>query len=316
LHPQGTLWQSLAWKRYHEACGREVRVYAAESDERRAMSGELSASALVIIDRTAGGFSTWEIPRGPLWTSEEGMQALLQRIAHDAKSERCISLYLSPSIVLTAHSSQLTASHRHVQPTATRIIDLTVPEEQILAQMHSKGRYNINLARKHGVAVVQGSANDIPGFYGLLQETGKRDGFTIASESHYTRFLSSLEGSFLLMAKHEDRPIAGLLGVIWNGIGIYYYGASSFADRALMAPYLLQWEAMRQCRMHGCGAYDLLGIEDESRINNQESRGSWAGITEFKRKFGGTVVTYPQEQVQVLRPWMNRALWMKRKVLG
>ena len=28
-HPQGTLWQSLEWKQYQEALGRETRLYVA-----------------------------------------------------------------------------------------------------------------------------------------------------------------------------------------------------------------------------------------------------------------------------------------------
>jgi lipid II:glycine glycyltransferase (peptidoglycan interpeptide bridge formation enzyme) len=181
--------------------------------------------------------------------------------------------------------------------------------------MHPKGRYNIGVAKRSGVTIHTGTAADVPAFAQLLKETSKRDGFTISSESHYTRFLSSLEGSFLLMAKYADKPIGGLLGVTWNGTGIYYYGASSFVDRALMAPYLLQWEAMRLCRAAGCTRYDLLGIERVT-ANGEHAAGPWAGITEFKRKFGGTVVTYPPEQMTVLRPWTYQALQMKRALLG
>jgi len=59
-HPQGSLWQSLEWKRFQEALGREMRVYAAMEGQ------EIQASALVVIDRTAFGLTTWDVPRGPL----------------------------------------------------------------------------------------------------------------------------------------------------------------------------------------------------------------------------------------------------------
>jgi lipid II:glycine glycyltransferase (peptidoglycan interpeptide bridge formation enzyme) len=282
---------------------------------------------LVIIDRTKGGLSTWEIPRGPLWTDNDAMQKLLERIVDDAKKERCIALYLSPPISLTAHSSQLTASQRHIHCEATRIIDLTKSEDEILAQMHSKGRYNINVAKRHSITVEEGSVRDMGVFYELLQSTAGRDGFTISPESHYTRFLDSLEGSFILMAKHAHTPIAALIGVVWGNTGIYYYGASSHEDRQLMAPYLLQWEAMKLCKTKGCAEYDLLGIDPERpatsdpasprlRGANQQPASPWAGITEFKRKFGGTVTTYPPEQMIVLRPWTTMALRMKRALFG
>jgi lipid II:glycine glycyltransferase (peptidoglycan interpeptide bridge formation enzyme) len=101
------------------------------------------------------------------------------------------------------------------------------------------------------------------------------------------------------------------MGVTWNGTGIYYYGASSYEHRNLMAPYLLQWEAMRLCKKSGCDHYDLLGISAPDSVDDP-----WAGISDFKRKFGGTVITYPPEQTLVLRPMVKRALGLKRKLLG
>jgi len=333
-HPQGTLWQSLVRKRYAEECGKEVRVYVA-SDERQAISDKPQASALVVIDRTTGGFSTWEIARGPLWesgkrqaVSGKPVDVLLERIVEDAKREHCLALYLSLPNELRITNYELRDSNRRVHAKATRIIDLTLSESEILAQMHPKGRYNISIAERHGVTVSEGSVQDIDAFYDLLKDTGSRDGFKIHQKSHYTRFLDCIEGSFLLMAKHsgkpfdaaQGKPIAGLIGVVWGLTGIYYYGASSHDDRALMAPYLLQWEAMRKCKTLGCTKYDLLGIEPEekSQVPSPKSQvlHHWAGISEFKRKFGGTVITYPPEQMIVLRPWIYKALQVKRKLLG
>ncbi len=326
-HPHGSLWQSIVRKRYAEACGKKVRIYV-KSDERSAVSGQPLASALVIIDRTTGGYSTWEIPRGPLWLGDRAAESLLQHIIDDATKDHCMALYLSPPLELVAGRWSLVASKRPVHATATRIIDLTKSEGEILAQMHPKGRYNINVAKRHGVEIVQGSLSDLDAFYPMLQETARRDGFTVSQKSHYTRFLSNLVGSFILMAKHDKKPIAGLIGVMWQGTGIYYYGASFHEQRHLMAPYLLQWEAMRKCQAAGCTRYDLLGIEPENegsgillrqgfggQVRDQGS-GKWKGISEFKRKFGGAVVTYPPEQMVVLRPIVKKVLEWKRALLG
>ena len=116
----------------------------------------------------------------------------------------------------------------------------------------------------------------------------------------------------MLMATHENKPIAGLIGVKWQGTAMYYYGASSYEHRHLMAPYLLQWEAIRRAKANGCKAYDLLGISPDSAPLDDP----WAGISDFKRKFGGTVVTYPPEQMLVLKPVVKLALEWKRKIMG
>ncbi|MDD5103711.1 MAG: peptidoglycan bridge formation glycyltransferase FemA/FemB family protein [Candidatus Peribacteraceae bacterium] len=329
-HPQGNLWQSLEWQKYQETLGRETRIYAL-------MEGtHILASALVVIDRTALGFSTWDIPRGPIWDlglRTEDLGHFMETISSDAKMGRCLSLYFSPLHLFPSPKSPvLSPSPRHEQPSATRIIDLTRPEADILKQMKPKGRYNITVADKHGVHVEQ--SEDISAFMGLLKKTGQRDNFTIHSARHYVTFLKELPGSFLFLAwasqtptpvpspnggggsrrggVGDEIPIAGLLGVIWGSKAFYYYGASSYEHRALMAPYALQWAAMRHTKAAGCTTYDLLGIAPPDAPSNHP----WQGVSAFKEKFGGTVAPYPPEQEIVLRPMASRLLQLKRKLFG
>jgi lipid II:glycine glycyltransferase (peptidoglycan interpeptide bridge formation enzyme) len=190
------------------------------------------------------------------------------------------------------------------------MLDLTLSDEQLLAQMHPKGRYNINVARKNGVIVEQ--STDIDAYYALAKKTGSRDGFTIPQKKHLDDFITALPGSFLLLAKYNGKSIAGLIGVTWNHTGIYYYGASDYEHRAVMAPYLLQWESMQFCKKAGCTRYDLLGIAPVGSNPDHE----WAGISSFKEKFGGTVISYPPEQEITLKPMMKMLLSLKRKLIG
>ena len=44
--------------------------------------------------------------------------------------------------------------------------------------------------------------------------------------------------------------------------------------------------------------YDFLGIAPQGSIRHR-----WAGVTEFKLKFGGRIMNYPQAREMVLRPW-------------
>jgi len=308
-HAHGTLWQSLEWKHLQEALSRKVRIFAAIEGE------SIHASALVVIDRTAFGLSTWDIPRGPLWEdslSNNLKRDLLEAIIVEAKKDKCLSLSLSPVQELEAPSIQFASSGRHIQPEATLLIDLKLPEEALLAQMHHKGRYNIRLAEKHGVSVRR--SEDIDAFYALLRQTSQRDRFQNLPKKHYESFLRGLQGGFLLLAfsPTSKKPISGLMGVMWGKTGIYYYGASDYEHRALMAPYLLQWEAMRLCREQGCASYDLLGLAPP----DADASHPWKGISSFKEKFGGMLVTYPPEQQIVLRPLMKKLLETKRQILG
>ncbi len=308
-HPHGSLWQSLERKNYLEACGKKVVIYTVPDQEK------IIASALVVIDRTFGGLSTWDIPRGPLGPQIDNSKLIIEKmmetILGDAQNDRSMSLFFSPQskIILNSQFSILN-SPRLIHAEASRILDLTQTEDQILSQMEPKGRYNIKVAQKHGITVEQ--SNDVDAFYELLKGTGGRDGFVINSKAHYSRFLSELEGSFLLIAMHDKKPIAGLIGVTWNGAGYYYYGASDYAHRNLMAPYLVQWEGMKLCKGKGCTTYDLLGIAPTGAADDHP----WAGITGFKARFGGTVIEYPPEQEIVLRPVVRGLLQWKRRVIG
>jgi lipid II:glycine glycyltransferase (peptidoglycan interpeptide bridge formation enzyme) len=297
-HPHGSLWQSLAWKHLQEALGRTVRVYAAMNGER------IEASALVVIDRTSFGLSTWDIPRGPLGRQED----LMKKILDDARAEKALCIYSSSLNPLFPNPNP---SRRHIYPEASRVIDLTKTEEEILEQMKPKGRYNIRLAEKHGVIVRR--SDDVDAYAAISHETGKRDGFIPQRADTYRKFLENVPGSFLFLAYEGGNtpaaPIAGLLGLLWGTTAIYYYGASGSQKRELMAPYLLQWEAMKLCKAQGAKTYDLFGIAPENEPNHP-----WAGVSDFKAKFGGAVETYPPEQVIVLRPFMKGLLDLKRKI--
>lgn len=310
-HPHGNLWQSLERKTYLEALGREVRLYAVIE------SGTILASAEVVIDKTTFGFSTWDIPRGPLTASGEEARAtsLIEHVERDARNNRCMSLFLSPTLPLETRNSKLLPSSRHIHAQATRVVDLTLSEENLLKQMKPKGRYNIKVAERHGIRIEE--SRDVDGFARLVMETAKRDGFTALPASKYRAFLEHLPGSFLLLAYASDKSVAGLMGVIWSKTGIYYYGASDYAHRPLMAPFLLQWEAMKYCKAKECTTYDLLGIAPPEaasvELQARSSAHPWQGITAFKEKFGGDIVTYPQEQEIRLKPIASAMLQLKRK---
>lgn len=309
-HSQGSFWQSPQRMKLLQSSGLKVSIECV-TDE----AGTILASALIQKDQGKLG-AVWEIARGPLWNDAGAAEELIQSIIKQAKEANVIAIYCSPLAPLPCGGWK--PSGRHIHPEATRVIDLTKSEEELLAAMHQKGRYNIKVAEKAGVVVRQGSIEDIDSFYSLLTETKNRDGFTISQKSHYSGFIESLSESFFLIAEHEKKPIAGLIGVVWNGVGVYYYGSSSYADRALMAPYLLQWEAMKYCKAHNCHTYDLLGVDPPLPTigTPRQLKLTWHGISDFKRKFGGSVLTYPQEQVLVLRPIQKMLVDLKRKLLG
>ena len=184
------------------------------------------------------------------------------------------------------------SSTYNIQPPRTLVVDLRGSEDEILGRMKQKCRYNIRLAEKKGVAVR--AWNDIDGFHEMIKVTSGRDGFGVHSADYYRRAYELFHPTGeceLLAAEYESKPLAALMIFRQGERAWYLYGASNDLERNRMPTYLLQWEAMRWAKAHGCEEYDLWGVPDEDAKvleANFETRqdGLW-GVYRFKRGFGG-----------------------------
>lgn len=175
-----------------------------------------------------------------------------------------------------------------MQPTDTVLLDLRQPCDSILANMKAKTRYNIRLAGRRGVTVRQTSLPDISRWYRLYRETARRKGI-VCEEQSYFRNLFSLAGEFspellLLEAYYQHTLIAGIVVAIHRQRAYYLYGASSYQQRNMMAPHLLQWEAIRLAQKAGCVTYDMFGIPGRNSPTHP-----MYGLYRFKTGFGGNI---------------------------
>jgi lipid II:glycine glycyltransferase (peptidoglycan interpeptide bridge formation enzyme) len=82
--------------------------------------------------------------------------------------------------------------------------------------------------------------------------------------------------------------IAANLMVFYGDTATYLHGASNYAFRALMAPNLLQWNLIQEAKKRGFKYYDFHGIAP-----NENPKHPWAGVTRFKKGFGGEIANYP-----------------------
>ena len=173
-----------------------------------------------------------------------------------------------------------------VQPPDTVIIDLNKTCDELLMQMKSKWRYNISLAEKKGVHVKLNGIEEIETFYNLLKETALRDGIAVHGLSYYkTLFEINGDNICLYTASHNGDFLAAIVVLFWGKEAIYLYGASSNNKRNMMAPYALQWKAMRDAKDKGCSSYDLFGIPPDENPNHP-----MAGLYRFKTGFGGNII--------------------------
>ncbi len=205
-----------------------------------------------------------------------------------------------------------------IQPPRTVVIDLTGSEDDLLARMKQKTRYNLRLAEKKGVQVRP--LADVTVFAEMMQVTAERDGFGIHSPAYYRRAYELFHPDGLcelFMAEFEGQPLAGLMVFASGDRAWYLYGASTNAHRHLMPTYLLQWEAMRWARSRGCQTYDLYGVPDypedilEAEFSNRHD-GLW-GVYRFKRGFGGQVRRSADAWDKVYNPLLYKIAMILRR---
>lgn len=183
-----------------------------------------------------------------------------------------------------------------VQVPDTVILDLCQSEDEILAGMKPKWRYNIRLAEKKGVSVSWSGEDQLPIFMQLYRETAQRDGIAIHSSGYYQK-LFEIAAQFnnifrenradvrLWIASHEGEVLAGIITLFYRGHAIYLYGASSNVKRNLMPAHALQWAAICAAKKAGCYDYDFFGIPPQDDPNHP-----MAGLYKFKTGFGGRIV--------------------------
>ena len=175
-----------------------------------------------------------------------------------------------------------------ILPPDTMIVDLGGSDADLLGRMRPKTRYNIGLAQRRGVAVRGGDAADMPIWERLYAETARRNGIRPHGVEHFAALLSSVSEEddtsvrLLIAEDREGESLAALFLAISGGRATYLYGASSSFRRELMAPYALQWAAMRAAREAGCRSYDLFGCAP-----GPEREHPLYGLYRFKVGFGG-----------------------------
>jgi lipid II:glycine glycyltransferase (peptidoglycan interpeptide bridge formation enzyme) len=180
-------------------------------------------------------------------------------------------------------------SDDYMEPRNTLCIDLRLPEEAILAQMKPKGRYNIRVAQRHGVAIVEdNSEKGLADFLRVYRRMAGRQKIGAKPPGYFramVALLSSGRKISIFFAEYQGRRLATALVVYFGRTATYFFGGSLALHRDVMAPYLLHFEIMRSAKAKGYDWYDLWGIAPEGKPDDP-----WQDISVFKRKFGGVEI--------------------------
>jgi len=198
--------QSYEWGEFRQNSG--IKVIRRGFFEKRKL---VKAFTLTIHKIPKTLFNIGYLPKGNLPDQE-----LLEELQKIGKQENCIFIQLEPNIIQNSkfkiqnliHPSPLVipASKLVIPAKAgiqtpriklvpaahplftkyTFVLDLTKSEDELLKAMHPKARYNIKVARKHGVEIIENNSEDsFEEYWRLMEETTKRQGFYAHTKKYH-----------------------------------------------------------------------------------------------------------------------------------
>lgn len=296
-------WNSLAqhplqaweWGEFREKTGVRVVRYGI-------FDGETLTEALqVTIHRIP--YTPWTVgyyPKGGILTPDQ--TRVLTQIA---AKYNCIFIKCEPKVEKSA-SSDLPSQYREGRTLFTPhnfVLDVTRHEQELLAAMKQKTRYNIRVAEKKGVTVsLDDSPDAFERYLALTAETTERQGFYAHGTSYHramwetlhtpTRTLSRQNSSrltgHLLTATYEGKIITTWVLFRFGDTLYYPYGASTREHREVMANNLVMWKAIQIAKEWGLHYLDMWGA-----LGPEPDRSDpWYGFHTFKAGYGARHVEY------------------------
>jgi lipid II:glycine glycyltransferase (peptidoglycan interpeptide bridge formation enzyme) len=275
--PSGEFLQSNEWLMFQESVGRKTFNLAGKN-----------FSANIIEHRLPIAGKYLYIPKGPIFSCNmQHITCSIDELIKLAKENKAgwIRIELETEEILEIVRKnidyKIVKAPHDVQPKEIFVIDISKSEDELLAEMKPKTRYNVKLAEKRGVIVSSGqrtvTSKNVDEFLRLTQVMAKRQGIVAHPAEYYRKMIENISGDILKLyvAEYEGRVIAANLVVFFGEACVYLHGASDDDYRNVMAPYLLQWQQIQDAKEAGCVRYDFGGV---SAIN-------WQGITKFKLGF-------------------------------
>lgn len=285
--------QTWEWGEFRRAQGQEVERWGMFNE-----AGDLEHTLQVtfhsipIFGGTAGYF-----PKGDAPTAD-----MLGALRELGKRNSAVFIKIEPNTLTPSDASEPFSAEldlldqsgakpgRALFTPYTFVLDLTAPEDQLLANLKSKTRYNVKLAERKGVQIVEDTSEQgLEDYLTLLRETTERQGFYAHDEKYFRTQWESLKSSGMvriLKAMYEGKAVTAWVLFFHNNVAYYPYGASSRENRDVMASNLLMWEAIKLAKNLGCTRFDMWGAIGP----DPDPKHKWYGFHKFKEGYGASLM--------------------------
>lgn len=302
LHPL----QSWEWGQFRQKTGIQVIRLGLYENDKLIETAQLTIHPIPFTQSTVGYLPKGSIP------SEQMLTALY----NTGIQNRCIFIKLEPNIITNANIKMKKAkfdirlSPHSLFTKYTFQLDLTKSEDELLKNMHHKTRYNIKVAQKNGVVVVEDNSDAAFSKYlELTKQTTRRQKFFAHTLEYHRLMWETLKPcgmAHLLTAtyKYDNKPLTLVTWILFlfNNVLYYPYGASSDKFRNTMASNLMMWEAIRFGKRNGAKTFDLWGCLGP----NPNPKDPWYGFHRFKMGYNPELVEFGGSFDLVINPRFYR----------
>lgn len=298
--------QTWAWGNFRKKMGVDIVRLGVVQNGKLTDAWQISFHRIPHTPWTIGYF-----PKGPMPTDQ-----MMDALRDIARKKHAIYIQLEPNVIRNAVdqrstiNDQLIPSHHPLFTKYTFVLDMAKSEDELLANMHPKTRYNIKLALKHGVTISEDNSNNaLETYLTLTQETLSRQGFYAHSRMYHETMFKILHASGmakLWIATYQGKPITAWVIFCWKDTIYYPYGASTRMQKNVMAPNLMLWGIVKWGKSQGYKKFDLWGAMGP----DPDQSDPWYGFHRFKEGYHPQLVEFVGSFDLVIHPLLYKGFIM------
>ncbi|MBI2026084.1 MAG: peptidoglycan bridge formation glycyltransferase FemA/FemB family protein [Candidatus Levybacteria bacterium] len=233
---------------------------------------------------------------------EDITQKMLDDLLEIGRQNNCIFIQIEPNVEKKDNKKY---NFKNLYPSAhpiftkyNFILDLTKSEEELLKNLSQKTRYNIRLAQKKGVKVIEDNSDKaFKEYLKLTKDTTQRQKFFAHNERYHRLLWETLKRQnktkefsiHLFKAVYNNETLVAWVLFVLGDTLYYPYGASSEKYREVMASNLMMWEAIRFGKKLGLKKFDMWGAANQP---DPKPDNVYFGFHRFKQGYGAKLIEY------------------------
>lgn len=280
----GNFLQSRAWGDFQQSLGHQMSY---------SMSGGWEWAGAIRSAR--GGFKYIMLSYGPTAQDATNLGEAVENLKVIAQQSGADFVRMEPIGNFDESAIKATGAQRfgEVNPEYTRVLDITKSEDELKSALESGHRQRVNAAARRGITVrVAKDTSEVSIFNDMMADTARHNKIKVYDPSYYQKLyevLATQNKGQLYIAEHEGQPVASAICFDW-GMTRYYAYAAAYQDknRQIGASVVQVWQMILDAKAAGKTSFDFWGVAPSDAGPEHK----WAGLSAFKRAFGGVDVHY------------------------